>query len=124
MTPEEQEFQRQHLELVNQILFKDEKKLIDATNLYIARDYFALRITVGETFQTFAITPYLAKMLGRSFASQVTGYEELFGSIVVDLSVPSPLTMADLNKPDSGESAPPGTEPEDPPGKPGKPKKR
>lgn len=110
MTPEEDEQQKRAREEIDQILNKDLKKFVDGTRLYFGRDYFALRLNTGEQPETFALTPYLAKILSRVFAGQVKNYEDYFGPIQVDLSVPSPIQMSDLQGPGSDESVPPPEE--------------
>ena len=115
MTPEE-EFQKE----LQKILFSSEKKFVDNTKLFFAQGYFALYIKIGEVEQTFALTPHMVKKLSRLAVAQVKNYEDSFGVVNVDLSVPSPIQASDLNPPpDSGASAPPTKEPP----KPDKPKK-
>lgn len=123
MTPEEQKINDEF----NRILFKAEKKFVDNALLYFARGYFALSVYTGESSQIFALTPYQVKALADTFRNQMRRYEDTFGEVALDLSVPSPLTQAELQKPDdSGGSADPGMEPPQPPSapKPGKKPKK
>lgn len=102
MTPEE-EFQKD----LNNILFENEKKFADNIKLFFAQGYFSLFVKTGNTSQTFALTPHMVKKVMRIFVAQMKSYEDSFGVVNVDSSVPSPIQASDLNNPDSPESAPP-----------------
>jgi hypothetical protein len=122
MTPEEEQKKRMEEEIASstpdRVLFRDVKKFVTSTRIYIAQGFFALRLNMGTEQESFAMSPHTAKYLAHFLSSQVEAYERSFGLIQIDLRIPSPVQMSDLNKPDSGGSAP---SPEEPP-KPDKPK--
>ena len=119
MTPEEEQ-KKAVLEEINQVLFKDSKSLVDSTRLYYAKEFFALRMNVGPQSYTYALTPYLAKVLSQVFAAQVDNYEKEVGVIQTTVGpVLSPVQQGDLQKPDESDEAAGGS---DKP-KPDKPKK-
>lgn len=102
MTPEER---KKFDELVNQVLTKDPKEFVDSSNLFIAKEYIALRLTIGNGYKTYALTPTLAKLLSQAFNAQIEGYEKQFGTIQTAVPVVSPVQVSDL-----GESGDEGKE--------------
>jgi hypothetical protein len=118
MTPEEQ--QKSLEEEVNQILFKDFKKFADQTRVYIAQEYITLSIVTGNQRETFALTPYLAKVLSHVLSEQVKNHIKLFAgtpfvpqkpseSKSSDPNILSPFQQSDLQNPD-GNQKPDGTD--------------
>ena len=107
------------LEEINQILFKDYKTFPDSARLFFAKEFFALRINVGNQGFTYALTPYLAKKLSERFAELIAMYEKTERVIPTAVASLSPIQQEDLEKPDEPSSEAGGS---DKP-KPDKPKK-
>lgn len=105
---------------MNQILFQDPKKFVNSTRIYAAENFFGLRLNIGNIPENFAIPPRIAKVLAHFLVQQVKIYEDAFGQIPLDLSVPSPLSVSDVQKPDERQTPP--SEPDKPSGKPKKKK--
>lgn len=126
MTPEEQAKKTQEEE-VNQILSRDFKKFADQTRVYIAKEFITLSIIVGNQRETYALTPYLAKVLSYFLAKQVDEHIKIFGG---DPFVPqilpeskrqdilSPFQQNDLQNPD--DNSEPGNTKNEPKDKPKK----
>src|SRR3989344_7670752 len=100
MTPEEEAAKKALEAEIDQILNKDYKQFVDSTRLYFGKSFFALRLNVGPQGHTFVLTPYLAKVLSRIFAAQVTNYEQHVEIINVDAPALSPVQMGDLQNPE------------------------
>lgn len=121
MTPEEEQKYKQE---VNDVLFNNPKSFVSGTRIYIAQDFFALRIDVGTQQFNFAMPPIVAKTLAHFLSEQVKNYEAQVRPIpALNLAVPSPVQMNDLKKLgfDTGEQgdsdAQPPTEPPEKPKK-------
>lgn len=104
MTPEEEAQQKQIIEEMNQILFKDYKTFPDSTRLFFAKEFFALRINVGNQGFTYALTPFLAKKLSERFTELIALYEKTERVIPTAAASLSPYQQEDLEKPEEPDS--------------------
>ena len=100
MTPEEEAKKKQLFEEMNQILFRDYKQFPDSARLFFAKEFFALRINVGNQGFTYALTPFLAKKLSERFAELIDLYERTERPIPTAVESLSPFQQEDFQKPE------------------------
>lgn len=112
---------------IDDVLFQNPKSFVSGTRIYVAKEFFALRIDVGTQQFNFALPPMVAKSLGHFLTLQIENYEIQVRPIPFNVDLPSPLSMNDLKISDGDEmgqsdsKSPPSS---DNSGKPKKPKKK
>lgn len=80
------------------------KKFCDGAIGAFGKDVFSFALTSGSNLDSFATTPQIMKSISLWISGQIQNYEKQFG--VIDMTPPqisSPIQMADLKKPDSGD---------------------